>query len=150
MIYRRLDSSHDMTFGNGRGNFLSGIESVAQAIKTRLLLFQEEWLFDRNDGLPLFQSILGYAGANKAAVERVIAERILGTQHVTGISHIASSYDPGSRQYTFTARVDTDFGEVALSSVPFAPEIGNDISVNYLIDESGSIVPDEARRAMEV
>lgn len=125
MIYRRLDSEGDMTFGSGKGNFLSEIEAVAQAIKTRLLLFQAEWWLDREDGLPFFQQISGYRGRDKAAVERIITERILGTQHVTGISYVGYDYDADSRQYSFTATVDTDYGAVVITNAPpFAAGMG--------------------------
>ncbi len=38
MIYRRIDANGDYTFGQGKFNFVSGTEAVAQAIKTNLLL----------------------------------------------------------------------------------------------------------------
>lgn len=118
MIYRRLDENWDYTFGNGKGNFISGVDAVAQAIATRLKLFMGEWWADRNDGLPLFQSILGYAGKNKETVDRLITERILGTQNVTGIKGITSSYSPDTRAYQFSATVDTAFGSVVVTNIP--------------------------------
>ena len=121
MIYRRLDSNWDITFGNGKGNFLTGTDARAQAIATRLKLFTAEWFFDRNDGLPVFQSILGYAGRNKQSVDRLITERILGTEGVIEIKDIASNYDPDQREYQFSARVDTIDGGVTITNVP--PEI---------------------------
>lgn len=120
MMYRRLDADFDYTFGNGKGNHLTGRAAVAQAIRTRLLLFQGEWWADLNDGLPLFQSIMGYQGANKEAVDRLILQRIAGTQGVTGVKFFSSSYNTGTRGYTFTATADTIYGEVAVSNVPFA------------------------------
>lgn len=116
MIYRRLDSNFDYTFGGGLNNFLSGKEAVAQAIVTRLKLFLGEWWANRNDGLPMFQSILGYGGSNKDSVDRLITERILQTQNVTGIENISSSYDGNTREYKFTALVDTIFGQVLISN----------------------------------
>ena len=118
MIYRRLDKDGDYTFGNGRGNFLSGVDAVAQAVSTRLKLFTGEWWADRNDGLPLFQSILGYQGKNKATVDRLITERILGTQNVIGIKGISSQYNADTRAYQFSATIDTAFGDVVITNVP--------------------------------
>lgn len=121
--YRRLDSNWDYTYGNGRGCYLHGVEAVAQAVRSRLLLFLEEWWADRNDGLPMWQAILGIPGAgtrNKEMVDRLIQERILGTPHVTRIVSLDSTYNPNTRSYTFTAVIDTAFGQAAVSNVPFA------------------------------
>jgi hypothetical protein len=121
MKYRRLSESWDYTFGNGQGNYLSAIDAVGQAIRSRLLLFLGEWWMDTNDGLPLWQAILGIPGSgnNKVVVDRLIVERILGTPNVTSITGIDSTYDPDTRAYGFTAQVDTVYGAVAVSNVPF-------------------------------
>ena len=54
MIYRMLDADGDYVFGRSKHAYLEGVEAVAQAIKTRLLLLYAEWWEDREDGLPLF------------------------------------------------------------------------------------------------
>jgi len=56
--YRRLING-DYSFGRNNGDFLTGIDAVSQAIRTRLLLLKGEWWEDTEQGLPLFQSILG-------------------------------------------------------------------------------------------
>ena len=123
MFYRRLvkDSItgvYDVTFGNGKGNYLSGREAVGQAVRTRLLLFEGEWFLDITDGLPLFQGILGYQGANKDAVDRLISERILGTLGITKILSFISSYDHSSRSYAYTAQADSTYGPIVISNSP--------------------------------
>jgi hypothetical protein len=108
----------DITFGNGKGNFLYGQEAVGQAVRTRLLLFEGEWFLDITDGLPMFQSILGYQGSNKEAVDRLITERILGTTGITQIVSFTSSYDSSIREYTYTAIADSIYGPVVVSNSP--------------------------------
>jgi hypothetical protein len=112
--YRRLDSSWDYTFGNGKGNYLVGIDAIAQAIKTRLLFFQGEWWENLLDGTPMFQSILGASGSKKTAIDRIIQKRIQDTPGVLVVSSMSSSF--ANREYSFTASVDTDFGTLAVSN----------------------------------
>jgi hypothetical protein len=115
---RRLDASHDPSFGKGQGDFLHDIDAVAQIIKTRLLLFKGEWWEDTNSGLPLWQSILGVSGAtrNRQAIEHIIQKRIRETPHVTSVLSVSSTYDPSTRAYSFTATVDTKFGTLVVAS----------------------------------
>ncbi len=126
MIARRLDANWDYCFGRSKADFLSGTDSVAQAIKSRLLLFLGEWFEDQGDGLPMFQSILGAQGAprNRSKVDRIILARILGTPNVTKIVKMTSAYDASTRAYSFTAVVDTSFGQVQVSSTPTTILIG--------------------------
>ena len=57
MKNRRLTDNWDYTFGHGINDYLTGVEAVAQAIKSRLLLLYHEWWEDLEDGLPLFEKI---------------------------------------------------------------------------------------------
>lgn len=116
MRYRRLDKDHDYTFGQGRGSYLTGVDAVAQAIMTRLLLFTGEWWEDREDGLPLWQKMLGAYKVRPEAIDRLIQARILGTPNVTGISSIQSGFNVETRSYSFTAVVDTAFGQVTVTN----------------------------------
>ena len=121
MLYRRLDSSWDYTWGSGISNYLTDVDATAQAIKSRLLLWLGEFFLDINSGLPMFQGILGYAGTNKESVDRLISDRILGTtwngqKVVTAITYLDSSYNPNTRAYTFQAQVETIFGTVSITT----------------------------------
>jgi hypothetical protein len=114
MSYRRLDTTWDYTFGDGKNNFLTDQEAVAQAIRTRLLFFQGEWWENLLDGLPMFQSILGASGSKKATIDRIIQKRIQDTPGVLAVSALSSTFE--SREYSFVATVDTDYGTLAVSN----------------------------------
>jgi len=90
--------------------FLVDAAAVGQAIKTRLLLLQSEWWEQEDDGLPLFQNILGTRGHpnNLQAVDLLMQERILSTPNVARISEFHSSYE--NRAYSFSCNVETAFG----------------------------------------
>lgn len=114
MVYRRLSSLGDYTFGQGKGNYLSGVDATAQAILTRLRLYLGEWWEDQEDGLPMWQSILGARTGSTKAIDRLIQQRILGTPNVTEIINLSSSLE--ARQYVFTCTVNTAFGQVTITN----------------------------------
>lgn len=107
MRYRPLDGTGDYTMGKP---FLVDAVAVGQAIKTRLLLLQGEWWEQQDDGLPLFQNILGTRGDQRELqqVDLLVQERILGTPNVSQILDFQSSYE--SRTYAFKCNVETTFG----------------------------------------
>ncbi len=125
MRYRRLDSNHDYMFGKGKDDYLvdstGNPNAIAQAIKTRLLLFLGEWWEDQKDGLPLWQKILGTRN-NEAVINRLITTRIKGlvlpdgSYGVKSVSQVTSSYDVNSRAYSFSCAVDTTFGKLVVTN----------------------------------
>lgn len=115
MKYRRLDENGDYTFGRNRQNFLTDIDAVAQAIKTRLLLLYGEWWEDMTDGLPLWQRMIGSVGSdeNRQVLDIIVKERIEGTLHVQRVLNYVSEIS--NRKYSFDCLVVTDFGNLNVS-----------------------------------
>jgi hypothetical protein len=61
MRYRKQDANGDFTFGHGSGDFfVNEAATVAQAIKTRLLLWLGEYFVDTTVGMPWQTQVLGY------------------------------------------------------------------------------------------
>lgn len=126
MRCRRLDSNHDFCFGRGFGDYLedqvSSPDAIAQAIKTKLLLFLGEWWKDLRDGLPLWQKILGSRVKNKAILDKILIDRIQGLKlpdnryAITAVKEITSEFDSETREYSFSCRVDTVFGELYVTN----------------------------------
>ena len=122
---RALDANHEPMYGNGQNNFLNDIDAVAQIIQTSLLLFQGEWWENLQDGLPLFQDILGTNNAKKNdVIALTIQERILASAppFVTGIRDIVTTYNT-KRKFTFAAIVETQFGNLAVTFTPGAAAV---------------------------
>ena len=114
MIYRRLDQNGDYILGTGSNNFYSNNQAVAQAVITWLKLLRAEWWEDVNNGLPLWQSILGQPGSeiNRHSVDNIIQERIrdlrLGDQPLIDvINNYDSDWDNINRSYKFTCTLTT-------------------------------------------
>jgi len=109
IIYRKLDQNGDYTFGR-RNAFFSETEAVAQAVKTRLLLFKGEWWENILDGTPFFQEIAGqfFSAADRAAqIDLVFSERITGTRGVAEITVFNSEINPHTRTYSASVTIRT-------------------------------------------
>lgn len=115
MRYRMLDVDGDYSFGKGQQNITYGTYAVSQAIKTRLLLLKGEWWENTEEGLPLFQSILGHSGAinNLIIVDNLIKERIVKTKDVITIKNFESSFE--NRNYSFSCTVETKYGDATVA-----------------------------------
>jgi len=113
--YRTLDENGDYTFGHEQ--FLVGREGVAQAIMTRLYLLRGEWWENIEDGLPLFEEILGAYGGNEAQriVDIIIGDRIRGTTDVSELLEYTSTFDTKTRLYEAVCNVNTIYGSIAMN-----------------------------------
>ena len=109
MRYRKLDADGDYSFGARRGRlFRDSPDTVAQAVKTRLMLLRGEWFLDSTEGMPWQGEVLGKQP--RASYDWAIRQRMLGTPGVTGISDYASRLDPQSRGLSVTATLTTLYG----------------------------------------
>ena len=110
MQYRILDENGDYTLG--QNSMKQNKEAVAQAIKTRLGLLYGQWWENTEDGLPLFEKILGAYGDNKEMIDILISERIAQTKDVKEIKSYNSTFQ--NRVYTAKCVVETVYGTVSI------------------------------------
>ena len=114
MRYRALDANGDYSFGQGSANFLVNSPAcVAQAVQTRLRLFEGEWFLDQTDGTPWFQDVLGQKNALDN-INLIIRARILATQGVSpqgGIENYSAVFDDTTRKLTVTMTLNTIYGQ---------------------------------------
>lgn len=103
-----------MLLGRDRRGFLSGTEAVRQAVQTRLKHLQGEWWESPNEGLPLFQQMLGrqQTQTQREMMELLLTERIADTVGVTQVLDAHSAYD--GRAFVFSARIQTEYGRMEL------------------------------------
>lgn len=115
MRYRREDDDGDYTFGRGDDTWLiNSPEAVAQAIKTRFLLWYGQWFLDTKTGTPWIQSVLGKQ--KPEIYNMAIRQRILDTQGVDSISEFNTTVDSATRRVIFTATVNTIYGTTTVTS----------------------------------
>lgn len=115
MRYRREDDDGDYTFGQGDDTWLvNSPEAVAQAIKTRFLLWYGQWFLDTTAGTPWIQSVLGKHSPDIYTM--AIRQRILETSGVNSITDFNTTVNGTTRRVTFTATVDTIYGSTTVTS----------------------------------
>jgi hypothetical protein len=111
MKYRTLSPDGDYMFGQGNSCFLSGRDAVAQAILTRLKMFQGEFWEDTADGLPFFKSMAGQF--DKDLIDMTVRSRILNTPGVNRVVSFSSSINR-LRNYRLECTVETNYGNVSV------------------------------------
>ncbi|WP_227136594.1 thioredoxin domain-containing protein [Kosakonia radicincitans] len=115
MRYRREDADGDYTFGRGDDTWLiNSPEAVAQAIKTRFLLWYGQWFLDTTTGTPWIQSVLGKQ--KPEIYNMAIRQRILDTAGVDSISDFNTTVNSATRRVSFTATVNTIYGTTTVTS----------------------------------
>lgn len=127
ITYRQLSATGDPLWGQGQANYLSDLAAVAQLVLTRMKLFQGEWWAATQDGLPLWQSILGSSGSsrNQQQIELMISARVRSSPYVIDLSSVQVSYNSASRgPYTYSATVITQFGKIVLTNAPTPAQFG--------------------------
>lgn len=107
MRYRELTETGDSTIFSGNTQFLvNSPETVAQAVLTRLRLWQGQWFLDTNVGVPYLTQVIGFgtAGVRDGAIQNVI----LNTPGVNQILDYQSQLV--GRALNITATIDTIYG----------------------------------------
>jgi len=122
-LYRQLGPNNDPLWGQGSANFLRDAAAVAQAIYSRLLLFEGEWWESVLDGTPMWQSILGVANSEQQ-ISLLLQNRILGTPYVTGLTNVQVQVNQAARSFTMSADAQTAFGPVPVTVTPQPPAQG--------------------------
>jgi hypothetical protein len=115
MIYRKLDENGDYVFGRNQNSYLQDASAVNQAVVTRLRQLIYEWWEDLEDGIPVWQKILG--NRNKQEAEQIIRERIQKTKYVKSILSFEPTWDNETRTLTIQTSIDTEFGQTDINEV---------------------------------
>lgn len=109
MRYRKQTSDGDYSFGNGQLDFYNNsADGVAQAIKTRLLLWLGEWYLDITVGTPWLEGVLGKQ--TDATRESVLRKEILDTEGVVAIEEFTMIKDPNARHLSVSVIANTLYG----------------------------------------
>jgi hypothetical protein len=113
MRYRELTPAGDSTIFSGATQFLvNSPAAVAQAVLTRLNLWQGQWFLDSTLGLPVFQQIIGFG--TQAVRDAAIQNVILNTPGVNQITKYTSSLT--GRAFRVDATIDTIYGSTAITT----------------------------------
>ena len=109
MIVRAIDSVGDWLFGNGKGNYKTANNAIAQSIQTRLSSFLNDCFFDSTAGIDWY-NLLG--SKNQIALRLALSNSILNTYGVIGIKQLNINYDSTTRNITISYQVQTTFSTI--------------------------------------
>ncbi len=111
----------DLVITGGQLQFTYGTAYIAQLIRSRLLLFQGEYIFDTTQGMPWLQSIL-IKGVNPNAVRNYFSQMILGTPGVQSIQTLTLNFNFSQRTLSVNLVAQTNLGLLTTNyQIPLVP-----------------------------
>ena len=115
MRYRQLTPTGDGTMFSGNTQFLvNSPAAVAQAVETKLNLWQGQWFLDSSVGVPYLTQVIGYGTQNTRDV--AIQAIILNTEGVLDALGYSSSVDSATRSFKVNVeQLITIYGPTQLS-----------------------------------
>lgn len=115
MSVSRIDSDGDWTFGQNKGNYISGSAQIAQNVVTGIRSYKNDWFLNTDHGIDWF-NILG-TRSNETTIKRELERVVLETVGVKSIEKLDIVVNT-KREATITIEY-TD-----IYNVSFAKEIG--------------------------
>ena len=91
-----------------RFEVVDGLESVRQRVQQHLRIRLGEYFLNSRAGLPDLR-ILGQRRQEALAIQ-IIRDHILEVEDVTGVRNVVVSFDPRTRELSYSANVDTIYG----------------------------------------
>lgn len=113
MTVRRIDPTTGGIVTSGV-QFITGIEEIAQTIRTRLRLFFGEYFRDISQGTPWFQVVFlkeTSLSRKDAVIKRIISQ----TPGVVQLINFRANYNIDARTYSISCQVITTFGATELN-----------------------------------
>lgn len=117
MIFRRLDSDGDWTFGTGKGNYASRDEAIGLNVKTRLLSWLNDCFFALSEGIDWYNR-LGSKN-QQALLEMDLRRSVAQSEGVTGILSFDTSLTDRNfdASYEITTRYSRSFRDSITAGV---------------------------------
>ncbi len=100
MKVRRLDASHDWTFGGGIRNYARDSEAIAQNVRTALLSLYSDWFLDLEHGVKWFRYLT--RNPDLQAMETELKNTVLNVDGVSQLTGFEIDLDPDTRQCTIS------------------------------------------------
>ena len=99
---------------NGNIRVIEGVESLAENIDQRLSLFRGKYFLDNTVGVPYLQDIL-VKPIDPGLVASIINSEISMEPEVTNIGAVEVDLDPGTREFSYSASIESIFGQVQVA-----------------------------------
>lgn len=114
MKYRKQTETGDYCFGNNKFDYVEGDDALAYAIKSKLLLFYNEWWEDLGSGIPMFQDFLGQVNRNQVSIglQMLVSKRIKEIEQVKSVDYVKINM-VGERSINIEVKCTSRAGETA-------------------------------------
>lgn len=121
MKYRKLTNDGDYSFGGNSSDYVQGADAIGYAVRTKLLLFYQEWWEDLGQGIPMFQSILGQVNPEliRNSLTKLVEERILEVEGTNSVQNLEINIDKTKRTISMSCTVETESEETVEVEVMF-------------------------------
>lgn len=111
-----LDETGDIVVDPVVGiTFVSGLEGVGQLCVIALRLWEGEWIYDIEEGMPYLRTILGQKYSSDA-IRDAAGKALRGVPYVTEVGSLAVTFDPTIRKASLTGNVKTVFGDLEITT----------------------------------
>lgn len=109
MKNRKFTADGDYSFGAGMNDYVSADKAVAQAVKSKILLFYGEWWEDVGQGIPMFQNFLGQTNPEtiKNSLADILRKRALEVEGVKSVKNVEVNINKYTRTMDFIIDVIT-------------------------------------------
>jgi len=111
MLSRALDESNDIFTRQGSSAMVRDGAEVVQHVRSRLLFYLEECVWDTGAGVPYFQRIF-VKPANLPAAEAILKREIILTPGVKALVDFALSYNRDTRKLRVTWEAETIYDTI--------------------------------------
>ena len=114
-----LDSTGDLLI-SPKGDIALG-NSVAQKIRIKLLWFEGEWKWNKEEGMPYRESLL-IKNPDTYIIEGIIRQKIFEVDEVTEVKDVSVTYDARTRKAVIKYTALTDY-EIIKEEVSIACQL---------------------------
>lgn len=112
MLGMKLDPlSHDITIEDGQWARNKDAYNTAQNVKTRLLLFRGELIYNLNAGVPYYEDILGYS-PSLPQIETILLSTIRETEGVNDVGKFEITLNKSTRLLSVSFIANTIYGDI--------------------------------------
>jgi hypothetical protein len=132
MIIRALDSDHDLLWGQGRGNYLSGNDAIGQNAQCRVWSWLGDCYFALRDGID-WLNLFGSRN-KKIAIELAVNGTLIDSEGITEVTELSVSVN-SARHISLSYSCDSIYTGVNNATNP-----QSEVSSDFLLDSDGNVI----------
>jgi len=105
-----FEDSEPVLDSQGNIKIIEGVDSLAENLDQRFLLFKGKYFLDNTAGVPYLEDILKKP-IDPGLVASILNAEVLKEPEVTGIGAVTTDLDPNTRVFQYAVVVENSLGE---------------------------------------